>query len=102
VLVHQVSIAKSRRKAMAHLLVIHTVEDFDRWKVTFDDHGKIRRANGGGDYQVLRNAHNPNEVVVLFEWDSVENAQTFASSDNLREAMQKAGVVSKPNIYFLD
>ena len=43
-----------------------------------------------------------NEVVVLFEWDSVENAQAFASSDNLREAMQKAGVVSKPNIYFLD
>ena len=87
---------------MAHLLVIHTVEDFARWKAAFDDHENTRRTSGGGDYQLLRNAHNPNEVVVLFDWDSVENAQAFASSDNLREAMQKAGVVSKPNIYFLD
>ena len=87
---------------MAHLLVIHTVEDFERWKVAFDDHENTRRTNGGGDYQILRNAHNPNELVVLLDWDNVENAQAFASSDNLRETMQKAVVVSKPNIYFLD
>ena len=86
---------------MAHLLVIHTVEDFNRWKVAFDAHDSIRRANGGGDYQLLRNANNASEVVILFEWDTVENAQKFASSDNLRETMQNAGVVGRPNLYFL-
>ena len=59
---------------MAHLLVIHTVEDFDRWKVGFDNHAKARRTSGGGDYQIMRNAHNPNELVVLFDWDSVDGA----------------------------
>ena len=87
---------------MAHLLVIHTVEDFDRWKAGFDAHAGTRRASGGGDYQVLRNTQNPNEVVVLFNWESVAKAQAFAASDDLREAMQKAGVVGRPNIYFLD
>ena len=87
---------------MAHLLVIHTVEDFDRWKVAFDGHDGVRRASGGGDYQLLRNAQNANEVVVLFAWDSVANAQKFASSDDLRATMQKAGVVGMPNLYFLD
>lgn len=31
---------------MAYLLVKHTVEDFSKWKVGFDDHEAIRKENG--------------------------------------------------------
>jgi hypothetical protein len=32
---------------------------------------------------------------------NLHEAQAFARSSDLREAMQKAGVVDKPDIYFL-
>jgi len=37
----------------------------------------------------------------LFEAKDVQKAQEFGNSPDLREAMQKAGVVDKPDIYFL-
>ena len=45
---------------------------------------------------------NPNEVFLFFEVKDVEKAKEFAGSANLREAMQDAGVVDKPDLYFLD
>jgi hypothetical protein len=36
------------------------------------------------------------------QWDSVENAQRFAASDNLREVMMEAGVIGRPEIHFLN
>jgi hypothetical protein len=38
----------------------------------------------------------------LFEVRDVEKAKKFGASDNLRVAMEKAGVVDKPDLYLLD
>ena len=50
----------------------------------------------------MRNALDPNELVILLEWDSLENARRFADVDELREAMQRAGVTDRPDVYFLE
>jgi len=44
---------------------------------------------------------NPNEVILLFSVEDFDKAKAFAASDELRQAMQKAGVSDKPDIYFL-
>jgi hypothetical protein len=36
------------------------------------------------------------------KWNSMENAQKFAHSPELKAAMEKAGVVGAPNIHFLN
>ena len=36
----------------------------------------------------------------LFEAEDVQKAQEFGNSSDLREAIQKAGVVDKPGIHF--
>jgi heme-degrading monooxygenase HmoA len=87
---------------MAYLLVQHTVEDYDKWKPYFDGHAATRKASGSKSAQVFRSASNPNEITILFEWDSVANAQKFAQSSDLREVMQKAGVTSQPHVTFLE
>jgi quinol monooxygenase YgiN len=51
---------------------------------------------------VFRSAGDPNEIVLVFEWDSVQNAQAFAQSADLRETMEKAGVVDMPTLLFLE
>jgi hypothetical protein len=40
-------------------------------------------------------------VILLFEAEDDQKAREFSSSSDLRETMQKAGVVDKPDIYFL-
>jgi heme-degrading monooxygenase HmoA len=87
---------------MVYLLVQHTVADYAKWKPVFDQHDRMRRAGGGGDYELFRGVNNPNEVTILFEWDSLEGAQQFAQSEELRKAMERAGVVSRPEVRFLN
>jgi hypothetical protein len=38
----------------------------------------------------------------LFEAEDLKKAQVFTESSELREAMQKAGVVGQPDILFLN
>ena len=39
---------------------------------------------------------------MLFEVDDLGRAREFVGSDDLREAMQRAGVVDRPDILFLN
>jgi len=87
---------------MAHLLVHHKVEDYGKWKPIFDGHADFRSQNGCKDGKVFRSTNNPNEIFILFEWDNVANAQKFAQSDSLKEAMKEAGVVGMPEAHFLE
>jgi len=84
------------------MLVQHSVKDYAAWKSVFDSKSDLRRRNGEKSYQILRQENGSNEVVALFEWDSLDNARKYSSSPELREAMERAGVMGKPEIYFLE
>ena len=87
---------------MAHILVHHKVEDYNKWKPVFDGHGSFRSENGSNGDRVFRSANDPNEIFILFDWDTIENAQKFTQSDALKEAMKEAGVVGMPEIHFVE
>ena len=87
---------------MAHLVLHHKIEDYNQWKPAFDEHSSLRSEGGSQGGKVFRNANDPNELFVLLEWDSIENAQNFAQSDQTKEAMMNAGVVGMPAIYFVE
>jgi hypothetical protein len=40
--------------------------------------------------------------VVLFSTQDLNLAKEFAASSDLRDAMQKSGVIGKPDVYFLN
>lgn len=86
---------------MTHILVRHRVADFAKWKPVYDGHQAARQKAGLREKNLLRSLDNPNEVVLLLEAEDLKRAQVFAESSDLREAMQKAGVLGKPEILFL-
>jgi hypothetical protein len=99
----ETSLSERRPYHMPYLLVRHKVEDYERWKPVFNhDHGATRKRSGSKGGWILRNADDPYELVILLEWDSLENARRFANADDLREAMQRAGVVDEPDVNFLE
>ena len=85
-----------------HMLIRHKVSDFAEWKPVYDEHASARQNAGLRELHLLRNTENPNEVILLFSVEDPEKAKAFAASDDLRQAMQKAGVSDKPDVYFLE
>lgn len=84
------------------MLIRHKVKDYEKWKPVFDEHVDIREAGGSKGGRLFSNIDNPNETIIIFKWDTIENARKFAKSEDLEKAMQKAGVNEKPDIYFID
>jgi hypothetical protein len=86
---------------MNYLLVRHKVADFSKWKEAYDAHSPARQKAGLTEKHLLRNTDNQNEVILLFEAKDLPKAKEFATSADLRETMKGAGVVDKPDIYYL-
>jgi hypothetical protein len=84
------------------MAVSHIVKDFDTWKKSFDEHESMRTANGITLRAMGRDMKNPNKVFIFLKIDDVQKAKNFSMSPKLKEAMQKGGVVSKPEIIYVD
>lgn len=88
---------------MIYIFIQHGVENFARWKETFDTHLAARQA-GGATEQIfaMRNVDDLNEITVLLGWLDLERARLFVQSVSLNESMQKAGVVDQAEILLLE
>ncbi len=84
------------------MAVAHIVKDFDVWKKSFDEHESMRAANGATLRAMGRDMKNPNKVLIFLKIDDLQKAKDFSVSRNLKEAMQKGGVISKPEVIFVD
>ena len=84
---------------MVYVNVRHTVADYEKWRLFFnEDDARRRTAGATGTTQIYRDADDANIVTTLIEWNNAENALKFMSDPALREVMQKAGVVGAPAI----
>lgn len=87
---------------MVHVLVRHKVADFNRWKESFDSHLNDRMHAGELGFRLFQSVDDPREVTLLLDWDSVEHARKFIGSDELRSRMQQAGVLSTPDVQYVE
>jgi hypothetical protein len=85
---------------MATLFVRHTVADYAAWRRIFDDFSPTQQALGVTDKAVYQAADNANDVTVTHDFATLEAAQAFAGSPELKAAMHDAGVTSAPTIWF--
>jgi quinol monooxygenase YgiN len=86
---------------MSQVLISHKVNSFEEWKRAFDNFANFRKSSGEKSYQIFHQADDPNDLTLIFEWDSKSNAETFLASAELKSAMQEAGVCEAPNVRFL-
>ncbi len=86
---------------MSYVMVKTKVADYTRWKPIFDADGANRQASGSKGGQLFRSADDPNEVVILFEWD-LEKARQYSQREGLKAKMQEARVLDPPEIFFLE
>jgi len=85
----------------AAILVSYSVADFDHWKATFDSHEPDRIGAGYVGHHINRAENDPNSISLYLAVGDMEKAKAFAASDELKAAMQEAGVTSVPDFLWV-
>jgi hypothetical protein len=85
---------------MIKMYVRHTVADFNKWKTVFEEVEPFRVKLGSSGSYIFRNNANPNEVLVVTDWDNKEQGMKFGESPELKSAIARAGVLGTPEINF--
>jgi len=76
--------------------VRHAVRDYDHWKAGFD---AFPPTEGGALFaRVNRAVDDPNTVAVVAGFETLEAANAFLGSPELKAKMEEAGVVGEPRI----
>jgi len=87
---------------MAKVIVQHHVADYDRWYPVFTEHEKTRRQNGATGHSINRVATDPNTIVIVNDFKTLEGARAFAQDPSLPQVMHEAGVDGPPQVWIVD
>jgi hypothetical protein len=85
---------------MTTLFVRHAVANYKAWRKVYDDFAPVQKAKGVTAQAVYQAADNHNDITVTHDFATDEAAHAFANSEELKSAMQNAGVVGAPTIWF--
>jgi quinol monooxygenase YgiN len=84
------------------VLVRVEIGDFDRYWSVFSTIGAgLRREYGSRRARLMRNADEPGEVWILFDWDR-DDAERFFADEQVAEIVRAAGGKMPPEIRHLE
>ncbi|MDX1662512.1 MAG: antibiotic biosynthesis monooxygenase [Candidatus Promineifilaceae bacterium] len=87
---------------MATLFAKHSVDAFGAWKRVYDEFQAKRREMGVQGASVHRDVEDENVVTVIHRFADTDAAAAFAESEELKAAMDEAGVVGRPEIWITE
>lgn len=87
---------------MTKVIVQHHVADYDRWLPVFTDHEQVRRAHGATGHSIGREVGNPNSIVIVNDFATLEGARAFSQDPSLPAAMERGGVEGHPQVWIVD
>ena len=87
---------------MAKVIVAHHVVDYDRWLPVFTEHEAVRRAHGATGHSINREVADPNRVVIVNDFATLEGARAFTQDPSLPDAMERGGVDGAPQVWIVN
>ena len=88
---------------MAYVLIEHRVGDFETFKTGLPGRRRAPRAARLQGGVVFRVADDPDNVIVMLDWETVEGAREFAGSLELEQAMEwSTSNVATPRVTVLE
>jgi quinol monooxygenase YgiN len=83
------------------VIVSHEVKDYASWRKVYDADEPNRKKAGFKVSGVYADVKNPNMVSIVGEFPNAAAVEAFTTSPKLKEAMEKAGVIGKPDVKVL-
>ncbi len=87
---------------MVKVIVQHRVDDYDRWYPVFTEHEAVRRQHGATGHSLSRDLSDPNVIVIVNEFATLDGARAFSQDPSLPAAMARGGVVGAPQVWITD
>ena len=87
---------------MVKVIVQHHVSDYDRWYPVFTEHEAVRRRHGATGHSVHRAVSDPNTVVIVNDFATLEGALAFTQDPSLPAAMERGGVDGAPQVWIVN
>jgi len=87
---------------MSYTLVRIAFEDFEKFKAVFEEAANLRQSHGSKGVRVFRNVDQPNEVMIVGEYEDLARARQLFQSPDFRAAIQRAGVTGRPEVSFME
>lgn len=87
---------------MTKVIVQHHVVDYDRWLPVFTDHEAVRRQHGATGHSVGRSVDDPNTLVIVNDFASLEGALAFTQDPSLPAAMERGGADGTPQVWIVE
>ncbi|MEI7743177.1 MAG: hypothetical protein WCK58_05425 [Chloroflexota bacterium] len=84
---------------MAKVIVAHHVVDYDAWLAVFNEHQAVRQSHGATGHAISRGATDPNAIVIVNDFTSLEGALAFSQDPSLPDAMHRGGVDAEPQVW---
>ncbi len=79
-------------------VISHPVKDYAAWRVVYDAAEPLRQKAGVTGAEVFRDPANPNQLVILHRFPSLDAAHGYFGDPALKDAMTRAGVMAPPVI----
>lgn len=86
---------------MPALLISLRVTNIETARLAFTEDRETRLAYGAGTEMVFRGVEDPANILIRMEWDGCERAKLYARSDDLREALDRAGITDPVHTWVL-
>lgn len=87
--------------SLASMVVTHDVKDYAQWKTAYDAFAKTRKEKGIVGDAVNQVLGKPNTVVVYHQARDFKTLRALLNSEELKSAMERAGVTSAPDVQFV-
>jgi flagellar basal body rod protein FlgC len=87
---------------MTKVIVQHHVADYDRWFAVFSEHESTRRQHGATGHSVTREVADPNSIVIVNDFATLEGALAFSQDPSLPAAMERGGVDGPPQVWITE
>jgi len=82
---------------MVTILMEHKVADFAKWRSVYDADSERRASAGIKEIALHTKADDPNHVYMVWSAENSDMLEPMLADENLKQAMQEAGVISKPS-----
>jgi quinol monooxygenase YgiN len=83
------------------VIVTHEVKEYTSWRKVYDADEVNRKMAGFKVWGVYRDAKSPNWVTIIGTFPNAGAVDAFISNPKLKEAMEKGGVLGKPDVKVL-
>jgi hypothetical protein len=84
---------------MAVIIVRQKVKDFVAWKSVYDQYNDARKDIGVKMAAIHRDPDDPNTVIVMHQFDNIDEVYNFSESEEGRAIMERSGIIGEPEVW---